>query len=300
MAPKIDRFWEGYITALSHQNFSYSQIVKTCADHDFVLSKQSVSHVLNGDGKCRNSAQPAVPGPSRKRPTPRRTAEVVKKVRRLVTGPNPPTQRTIAKAVQVPQATVHDIIKKNLCLVTRHKSRVHNLSPKHIRERKTNCRKLYERYLAGDKWQYVVTLDEAYVYLDDCNKCRSIFYRPIGEKNYQRWFKECRESFPKGFMVIAGYCYKGQLAIRRVAKNVKVNSLYYQSNVLDQIYNTDIPGLYGVDTNKVWLHQDKASGLRSHILLSWNNGLVLVPYPSVTSQSSRLTHHQWTFAPLGF
>ena len=31
------------------------------------------------------------------------------------------------------------------------------------------CRTLCENYLAGDKWKYIVTLDEAWVYLNDCN-----------------------------------------------------------------------------------------------------------------------------------
>ena len=31
------------------------------------------------------------------------------------------------------------------------------------------CRTLYENYLAGDKWKYIGILDEASIYLNDCN-----------------------------------------------------------------------------------------------------------------------------------
>lgn len=32
----------------------------------------------------------------------------------------------------------------------------------------SNCRILYENYLAADKWKFVVTIDEAWFYLEDC------------------------------------------------------------------------------------------------------------------------------------
>ncbi|PSN53934.1 hypothetical protein C0J52_12509 [Blattella germanica] len=52
-------------------------------------------------------------------------------------------------------------------LQRRHKVRGHLVKEQHIRDRFTNARKLYEHHLAGEKWQRVVSLDEAWVYLDD-------------------------------------------------------------------------------------------------------------------------------------
>lgn len=291
MPPKIDVFWEGYITGLSDAKYSYSQIIKTCAGRGFAVSRNGITSVLNRNKNTRFNQVREEAGPSRKRRAPSRTPEVVAKIRRLVTGENPRTQRSVANTVHVSQATVHNVIKKDLRLVRRHKSRVHRLLPRHVKERKTNCRKLYERYLARDRWQYVVSLDEAYVYLDNCNKPRAIFYRPVGEKNYQKWFRECRESFSKGFMVIAGYCSKGKLQIRKVEKNVKVNSLYYQTNVLDPIYHTEIPALYGTDANMVWLHQDKASSHTSRSTVAYlqqlhqETGIRAIPFEDIPVKS---------------
>ena len=151
----------------------------------------------------------------------------------------------------------------------RHKGRVHKLLSCHIAERRTNSRKLYEKHLAGEKWKFVVTFDEAYVYLSDTNKPRAIYYRPRGGKHFQKWYAECRESFSKGFVVFAGYCYNGKLIIRRVEKKAKVNSQYYQDEVLTPIYHTEIPALYGRDKNKVWVHQDKASSHTSRSTLAF-------------------------------
>ena len=59
-------------------------------------------------------------------------------------------------------------------------------------------------------------------------------------------------------MVVAGSCARGQLKIHRVAKNVKINAAYYQKNVMDPIFNEEIPRLYSEDTLNVWIHMDKA------------------------------------------
>lgn len=259
MGPKIDRFWEGYITALSDVKFSYSEIIKMCKTRGLVISKGGVSNVLNNKRKSEIPANLDEPGPSRQRTAPKRTQHIVQKVRKFVTKENPSTQRAIAQRVGVSQTTVHKIIHKDLHLEKRFKSRVHKLLPRHVAERRTNCRKLYEGYLAGDKWQYVVTLDEAYVYLSDCNKPRAIYYRKKGQKSFQSWYKECRETFSKGFMIIAGYCSRGKLTLRRVSAKVKINSAYFQQEVLTPLYRQDIPEIYGNDIDKVWVHMDKAS-----------------------------------------
>ena len=293
MAPKIEPFWEGYITALSDAKYSYSEIIKQCKRRGFSISKKGISNVLNKKGKARTRLIPEGQKQANPRPPTSRTPGVVRKVMSLVSGPNPATQRAIALKLGISRTTVNTIIKQDLKLTKRHKSRVHKLLPRHIAERTTNCRKLhvYERYLAGDKWMFVVTLDEAYVYLSDCNKPRAIYYQPRGEKNFDRWYREAKESFPKGFMVIAGYSYNGKLTIRQVEKNVKVNSAYYQTNVLTPIFREEIPALYGADAIKVWLHQDKASSHTSastrHFLgeMERETGIHSIPFSDIPVKS---------------
>lgn len=259
MPPKIDSYWEGYITALSHAKYSYSAIIKTCKEHNFDVSKTGIHRVLNSIGHARSGTIPAGRKHANPRPSTSRTPDVVRKVRVLATGSNPATQRAIANKVGTSVHTVNTIINRDLKLQLQHKRRVHKLLASHVRERRTNCRKLYERHLAGDKWKNVVTLDEAYVYLNDCNKPRAIFYRPRGTKDFVKWHRECKETFSRGFMIVAGFGYNGKLTLHRVDKKTKVNSVYYQSNVLEPIFKRDVPALYGARSNMVWIHQDKAS-----------------------------------------
>ena len=108
---------------------------------------------------------------------------MVGKVKALVFGSNTALQRTVAPKLGMSVSTVHTINNKDLQLEKRHKRWVHKLLPRHISERRTNARKLYEGYLAGDRWKNVVALDEAYVYLSDCNKPRAIYYRTRQKKN---------------------------------------------------------------------------------------------------------------------
>ncbi|GBO29915.1 hypothetical protein AVEN_208472-1 [Araneus ventricosus] len=60
-------------------------------------------------------------------------------------------------------------------------------------------------------------------------------------------------------MVVVRFSYNGKLKIRRVKKNVKINSTYYQENFLRPIFTEEIPFLYPNDFQRVKLHQVKAT-----------------------------------------
>lgn len=96
---------------------------------------------------------------------------------------NPPSQRTVAKSLKCSVSTVNKMINVDLNLKKSKKCNVHRLLPKHIAERKTRCRILYEKHLSKEKWKTIVTIDESWVYLNDCSKKRAIYYHKRGEKN---------------------------------------------------------------------------------------------------------------------
>ncbi|UYV72309.1 hypothetical protein LAZ67_9002572 [Cordylochernes scorpioides] len=139
------------------------------------------------------------------------------------------------------------------------KHAVHKLFQSHIRQRHTISRYFYENFLAADRWKFIVTYDEAWVYLTDCDRKRAIYYQKRVEKSRPIWLKECAESYPKGFMVACGISYEGKLKIRKVEINAKINSEYYQNNILEPIFLNDIPSIYGKQSNKVWFHHDNAT-----------------------------------------
>ena len=132
MPSRVDRFWEGYITALSDVGYSYSAIIKRCKDEGMVVSKTGIHNILKNKGKQRNSNNNAPKSMKKRQPQPCRTRDVVRKVKALVTGENPATQRAIASRVGTSQATVSRIVSQNLNLERRHKARVHKLSLNHI------------------------------------------------------------------------------------------------------------------------------------------------------------------------
>ena len=94
---------------------------------------------------------------------------------------SPESYRKIAKECKMSLRSVYKTIHDDLKKMKRVKQRVHRLTDAHKRNRKTNCRKLYENVLCGGKSEFVVSLDEAFVYLDDCNRKRRICYVKIGE-----------------------------------------------------------------------------------------------------------------------
>ena len=45
----------------------------------------------------------------------------------------------------------------------------------------------------------------------DCILCNN---QPRGGKNFERWYREAMESFPKSFMVTVEYSYNGKLNVK--------------------------------------------------------------------------------------
>ena len=103
------------------------------------------------------------------------------------------------------------------------------LTSKHISQRQDICRLLYENYLADGKWKDLITVDEAWMYLSNYNRKRSIYYRKRLEKDLTCWLRENKKSFAKDFMIITGFSDNGKLKLRKVEKNIKINFNYFRS-----------------------------------------------------------------------
>jgi hypothetical protein len=263
--PKIfNNFVKGYVYGLSKANYSYSQIIKCLKEEKIEIHKSSLTHILKSIKIKNHFDMPAEKILHKETNNKIRTPLVLKQVQKMVKNENPPTQKIIANKIGTSAATINKIINKDLQLRKVKKSKVHRLTEYHIQRRFTNCRFFYENYLSGDKWKYVITVDEAWVYLKNCDKKRSICYVPRGKIESQKCFKEKSESFSKGFMVFGGICYNGKLKLRKIDSNAKVNSDYYQNNILSPLFREELENLYGNDVSKVVFHHDKASSHTSH------------------------------------
>ena len=112
MPKQIEPYWEGYITALSDAKYSYSAIIEACKKRNFVVSKYGISAVLNKKGKGRMGLIPKGKKQANPRPATTRSPEVIRKVKALISGSNPATQRTIANKLGISLKTVNTIITK--------------------------------------------------------------------------------------------------------------------------------------------------------------------------------------------
>ncbi|UYV69584.1 hypothetical protein LAZ67_6004025 [Cordylochernes scorpioides] len=142
-------------------------------------------------------------------------------------------------------------------------SKVHKLTPFHMKNRATNARKLYEEHLAGSRSEYTATLDEAWMYVTYCNGIRKICYIKRGNQVPDNWVHQCSETFPKGFMVVGVMTGRGVLPLIKVPSKVKVNSEFYIECVLKPVIE-QLKDLYPGEMDKVFLHHDKASSHTSN------------------------------------
>ena len=136
--------------------------------------------------------------------------------------------------------------------------------PRQDAQRKTFCRTLNRKYLAGKKRKCKVILDKTWVYLNECNNNKVNLLSKMKRKKCtnldpSKQNNNKKKSFSKGFMIVAWFSYSGKLKIRRVKKNVKINSKYYQKKVFRPIFTKEIPLPDSNNFHRVKFHEDRAT-----------------------------------------
>jgi transposase len=253
--PKVDID----VRRLSIENYTQVQIKKKLKEEDVHVSLSTICRILKNVGISRQAYTENKQPPKYRRPPIKRIPGTVRKIATMVTKENPTSHRAIQKKTGLSLDTINKVIHKDLKLVSRKKGRVHKLSDKNKKNRKTNCRKLYEKHLAGDKWKYAVTLDEALIYLDETNGKKEICYVDTTETVPESWIFEKSESFQKSFMVVGVITGKRTLPLMRVPSNTKINAQYYVDYVLKPLFTEYLPRLYRKEMNKVFFHHDKCT-----------------------------------------
>jgi hypothetical protein len=254
LAPEVDAL----IFAFSKMGFSRRQVQSKLKEQNITVSDKTVSNVLNSIGYRRNHKSVGLSSPKKEQPRTVRTRALIQKIDNLTNKKDPPTQRAMAASLGVSVGTVNNVLCEDLGATARKKRRVHKLNPSHKANRKTNSRKLYEERLAGRNGEFCVTLDEAWFYLQDGSGSRRIYYKKEDQSDPEHPYENA-ENFGEKIMVVGAFCARGTLPLIKVPRNVKVNSEWYIKHVLRPICEIHIPKLYGGDTNKVFLHHDKAS-----------------------------------------
>lgn len=254
LTPEVERV----ILELSKTNTSQKKIISTLKSQGVSIGRTAIYHVIHGKGIRRSAKALGNTTPPQIRKKPTRTPAVIRKINLFTSKENPPTLSDLSKRCNVSRTTVLRVIHEDLGKKTFKKTKVHALKDSHRANRKSNCRKLYENHLAGQKSEFVVTLDEAWFFLNDTNGTRRICYAKK-KSEVENFVVEKKEKFSDKFMVVGAISGRGTLPLFKVPPNVKINAQYYIEHVLKPLVECHIPKLYGEDSSKVFIHHDAAS-----------------------------------------
>ena len=94
-----------------------------------------------------------------------------------------------------------------------------------MQNRKTNARKLYD-VMTTDKIEYMVTLDEAIMYLIPENSKTDYCYLKRGEELPDNCIIASKETSPKSVMVVGGMSGRGTLPLTRIP-DFKISAVNY-------------------------------------------------------------------------
>ena len=209
---------------------------------------------------------------------PQHIKAIQKKVAKDIDNPNPPSLRQMARKHKVSESTVRRIIDKNCDAELRRKYPVHALSDKQAAQRLERGPN-FIKYLKGDKWKYIVTIDEFWIYSNYVNGQRKVYYKFRGRENYEEWRNNCRQKHPKGIMCAAGISFRGPTAMYVIPAGAKINADLYLKKVLKPVIEKDIPRLYGEEKHKVVFHHDNAPAHQAKKTQEWlrQSGVKFVP-----------------------
>jgi hypothetical protein len=256
------------IKALSEEGYKSRPLSIKLKKLGYDISHMSVSNVIRGIGKRREAAAKGeIFKYNYQRPA--RSKIMLAKLKDLTNCENPKSQRIMAIKCNTSQTTINRAIHNDLNLKTRRKSKVHKLLPKHKKNRRVNSLKLLKTHLQKKNMEFVVTLDESWIELSDCNRKRRICYISKESNIPENWVFERKESFSPKFMVIGIITGRGVLPLIEVLDKTKVNSQYYIDHVLTPLVYKYLPQLYPNELHKVFVHHDSATSHTSTLTTNW-------------------------------
>lgn len=191
-----------------------------------------------------------------------------KKVDKAIDRDNPPTQIALARRHQVSRTTIRRMLAEDLGVGLRKKVRTHALSNKQIQQRLDRGPRLL-KILRGGRWKYIISLDEAWLSLNDTGGIRDVYYKKKGKEAPQSRTKKWKQKYAKKIMYAAGVSARGVTGIYFVPPTTKVNQKFFINKILKPIVERDIPRLYPGEEHKVILHFDSASSHTTPAVYQW-------------------------------
>ena len=152
-----------------------------------------------------------------------RTPGTLQKIRAECNKENPPSQRVLANRTGCLLRTVNRIIHEDLHKKTRKKQRVHALSKDQMDRRQTRLKCLLESELKEKNLEFCCTIDESWLYLQDCNRKSDIRYVEAGESVPDAWVSQRNERFGPKVMAVVNLTGHGPIPLFFVPEGAKVN-----------------------------------------------------------------------------
>ena len=253
----------GSVLALLRAGYSEKMVIRELKKTNIEVTKGLIFRIKKKDKNVAENNENKAPKVNLLRVMNR---QKLKKLKKMASDSNPPPQRHMAKVLGTSQSNISHHINKTLNLKLRRKSLVHVLSPKNIENRRRRSLALY-KMLNKSKWKNVITTDEAWFYITNCNGKRRIQYVSRDQKHPALEAYNRRERNAKGLMVWAGVSFNGKTSLHFVNPGVKINSSYYINSVLKKFLARDARRLY--PRGDFLFHQDSATWHTSKATIEW-------------------------------
>lgn len=186
------------------------------------------------------------------------------KLKRQLNTTDPPVQKALAVRYACSTRTVRrGIASLGLRLVKKPKG--HALTANTIEKRRRRSWPLYLR-LRKDRWRKVITSDEAWVYLSDTGRKRSVQYISRDKSRREAEVK-VHVANPRGIMVWVAMSASGVSRPLFIEPGAKINAEYYQQKVLRPFFSRDVTKMYPNDA--YLFHQDSAPAHTAKSTIQW-------------------------------
>lgn len=166
------------------------------------------------------------------RPTTVTTPEMVNKVRCRIKRNPEQSMRKMSRDLGIDEKSVRIITKDKLNLRSYKINKCHYLKDAMKENRLAKCRKM-QRLVAGCRLNSVIFTDEKIFTIEPSHNRQNA--RQLLKKGQQKTMAAKiinRRLFPSSIMVWAGICASGKTPLLFIDRNIKINAVYYQENIL--------------------------------------------------------------------
>ncbi|GBL87211.1 hypothetical protein AVEN_125415-1 [Araneus ventricosus] len=217
---KFDQMLIGQVQSLLELRWSHRIMQTHFKKKGIAISLSHIKRIKNSKlGSTKNDSKPIKNGRQSKL-----KKSDLQRLKKMASKPDPPTQSSMAKALNVDQQVVSYQLKHTLKKICHKKPKCHHLNERSVLLRRQRSWPLY-KLLRKDRWRKFITTDEAWIYLSDNNAKSKVQYLSR-DQNRRDLTPSTTVPHPKGVMVWMCISADGVTKSRFVQPGAKINSEY--------------------------------------------------------------------------